>query len=87
MDKIIAMKLKKKVWGVPFFFLTSYKKKRSQGQQIEVTDIKNNTTTSYDSIHEAARVLNINHSIIFKYFSRNQKNPYKGKYTFKKIEG
>ena len=36
------------------------KKKMSeakQGQQIEVTDIKNNTTTSYNSIHEAARAL------------------------------
>jgi len=33
-------------------------------QAIEVTDIKNDTTISYDSICEAARVLNINKSRI-----------------------
>ena len=42
-------------------------------QAIEVTDIKNDTTTSYDSISEAAIALNINHSVIVMYFSRNQK--------------
>jgi group I intron endonuclease len=54
-------------------------------QAIEVIDSKNNTTTSYDSIKEAARVLNISHSVIVKYFSRNQQKPYKGRYTFKKV--
>ena len=54
-------------------------------QAIEVTDIKNNTTTSYDSINEAARALNINNARIVMYFSRNQKKPYKGQYTFKKL--
>jgi len=54
-------------------------------QQIEVTDIANNITTSYDSIHEAARALNIHQTVIDKYFYRNQKKPYKGKYTFKKL--
>jgi hypothetical protein len=54
-------------------------------QQIEVTDIKNNTTTCYDSISEAARALNINTSVIDMYFSRNQKKAYKGIYTFKKL--
>jgi len=54
-------------------------------QAIEVTDIKNNITTSYDSIHEAARALNIySHNIIRNYIKNNQKKPYKGKYTFKK---
>jgi len=52
-------------------------------QQIEVTDIKNNTTISYDSISEAARALNIKQSIITLYVIRNQKKPYKGQYTFK----
>ena len=42
-------------------------------QQIEVIDIKNNTTTSYDSISEVEIALNINRSVIVKYFSRNQK--------------
>lgn len=53
--------------------------------KIEVTDITNNNTTSYDSISEAARALNINKAIIAMYFSRNQQKPYKGIYTFKKV--
>ena len=57
----------------------------SSSQQIEVTDIQNNTTISYDSISEAARVLNINKSRISEYFSNNQQKPYKGQYIFKKI--
>jgi len=57
-------------------------------QVIEVTDIQNNTTTSYDSIHEATRALNLpSHKIISMYIIRNQQKPYKGKYTFKKIQG
>jgi len=55
-------------------------------QQIEVTDIKNNQTTTYDSISEASRALNISsHKIISMYFLRNQNKPYKGQYTFKKL--
>ena len=55
-------------------------------QQIEVTDITNNTTTSYDSISEAARALNLSsYKIISTYFKQNQKKPYKGQYTFKKV--
>ena len=58
---------------------------RSPSQAIEVTDIKNNTTTSYDSMSAAARALNIKKSIISEYFSKNQQKPYKGQYTFKKL--
>ena len=54
-------------------------------QQIEVTDIKNNITTSYDSIRSATRALNIHFKTISNYFLRNQKKPYKGHYIFKKI--
>ena len=54
-------------------------------QVIEITDIKNNITTSYDSMSEAARALNIDKSVINKYFSNNQQKPYKARYTFKKI--
>ena len=54
-------------------------------QQIEVTDITNNTTNYYDSIREAARALNIEKSVIVKYFTNNQTKPYKGQYTFKKL--
>src|SRR5205085_2004443 len=47
-------------------------KNQPNSQVIEVTDIANNTTISYDSICEAAKVLNIHHTSIVKYFSRNQ---------------
>jgi group I intron endonuclease len=53
-------------------------------QQIEVTDITNETTTSYNSIREAARVLNIHKSVIDNYFKNNQQKPYKGRYNFTK---
>jgi len=53
-------------------------------QVIEVTDITNNTTISYDSISEAAKALNIKQSTITNYILRNQHKPYKGIYTFKK---
>jgi len=54
-------------------------------QKIEVFDIENNVTTIYDSIHEAARALNIKHSVISTYFKNDQKKAYKGRYIFKKI--
>jgi len=55
-------------------------------QQIEVTDITNNTTTSYDSISAAAKALNLpSHKIISNYIIRNQNKPYKARYTFKKL--
>jgi len=54
-------------------------------QVIEVSDIKNNITTSYNSINEAATALNIKQSTITNYILRNQQKPYKGIYTFKKV--
>jgi len=57
----------------------------SPSQAIEVIDNKNNQTTTYDSIREAARALNIKQSRITMYFKNNQQKPYKGIYTFKKI--
>jgi group I intron endonuclease len=53
-------------------------------QPISVTDSELNIITNYNSIHEAARALNIKASIISKYFANNQQKPYKGRYTFKK---
>ncbi len=50
--------------------------------KIEVTDIELNTKTTYNSIHEAARALNINHCVISAYFRRNQIKPYKKRYVF-----
>jgi group I intron endonuclease len=56
-------------------------------QQIEVIDSKNNTTTTYDSIREAARALNLpNHCIISNYIKNNQQKPYKGQYTFRYLK-
>ena len=54
-------------------------------QQIEVTDSELNITTNYNSFSEAASALNIKPSIISMYFKNNQQNPYKGRYTFKKL--
>jgi len=43
----------------------------SSSQVIEVSDIKNNTTTSYNSMSEAARALNINQSSISMFLNKN----------------
>jgi hypothetical protein len=50
--------------------------------KIEVTDIELNTKTIYDSIHAAARALNIAQSRISMYFNRNQIKPLNGRYIF-----
>jgi len=58
----------------------------SPSQQIEVFDKENNQTTTYDSIHEAARALNLpSHKTITNYIKNNQQKLYKGRYTFKKV--
>ena len=54
----------------------NYGQPRTEGagrssQSIEVTDIKNNQTTTYDSINEVARALNINRTSIVMYFANN----------------
>jgi len=54
-------------------------------QAIEVFNKENNQTTTYDSISEAARALNISQSTITNYILRSQQKPYKGIYTFKKV--
>jgi hypothetical protein len=78
---------KKKLKGEnhPNYGKPKYEGSGKPSQQIEVTDITNNTTTYYISMHEAARALNLpNFNIIRNYILRNQQKPYKGKYTFKK---
>lgn len=57
----------------------------SPSQKIEVFDNITNLTTTYESILEAARTLNIRHSTISNYFARNQLKPFKGRYVFAKI--
>jgi hypothetical protein len=54
--------------------------------KIQVTDLETNVSTTYHSIHTAARALNIPQSRISMYFIRNQKKPFKGRYIFKKID-
>jgi len=49
----------------------SLKKRMSEAKpskQIEVTDSELNQTTTYDSINEAARALNINHALLLCIF-------------------
>ena len=60
-------------------------KNQLNSQQIQVLDEKTNQTTTYNSIREAARALNINNATIVQYFSNNQKKPYKNRYNFKKL--
>jgi hypothetical protein len=55
-----------------------------QAQKIEVTDLELKTKTTFGSIREAARALNIPHFCITKYFSQNQKKPYIKRYVFTK---
>ena len=63
----------------------SYGKNQPSSQKIEVTDLQTGISTSYNSINEAARALDINPRCITSYFSRNQQKPYKRRYTFFKI--
>jgi hypothetical protein len=78
---------KKKLKGEnhPNYGKPKYEGSGKPSQQIEVTDITNNTTTYYISMHEAARALNISYSVINMYFSRNQVKAYKGIYTFRRL--
>jgi hypothetical protein len=49
-------------------------------QKIQVFDIKNNLTTVYDSIGEAARALSCNESSIRTSLKNPLAKPYKGRY-------
>ena len=53
-------------------------------QVIEVLDLLENITISYNSMREASRVLNISPGIITTYFKQNQQKPYKARYVFTK---
>jgi hypothetical protein len=61
----------------------------SNHKKIEVFDLQENTTTSYNSISEAARALKINQARIVNYFSRNQQKvpPLSPPYYIKKKLG
>jgi hypothetical protein len=63
----------------------SNSKNHPNSKKIEVTDLELDTKTTYNSINEAARALNLPLSSISKYFTRNQIKPYKKRYVFTKI--
>jgi group I intron endonuclease len=54
-------------------------------QIISILDILTNIKTEYCSISEAAKALNIDKSIISRYFKNNRKSLYKKRYIFEKI--
>jgi hypothetical protein len=62
--------------------MRAWAKKSPKSQKIQVTDLELDTKTTFHSISEAARALNINQRTISNYFIRNQKKPYKGRYLF-----
>ncbi len=80
------MRSTKKGENHPLFGEPAHLKKNSAYQpnaiKIEVTDIELNTKTIYDSIHAAARALNIAQSRISMYFNRNQIKPLNGREIF-----
>jgi len=45
----------------------------SNRNKIEVFDLQEKITTTYNSIGEAAKALNFSHTVIVNYFARNQK--------------
>ena len=53
--------------------------------KIEVTDLKLNITTNFDSIYAVSRSLVIGSNTIANYLKRNQKSPYKGRFIFKRV--
>jgi len=70
----------------PNFNKARYDGSGRPSQQIEVTDVKTNNKTSYNSMSEAAKALNLtSYKAISDYFRQNRKKPYKGQYIFKKI--
>lgn len=53
---------------------------------IEVIDLKQNTTTFYPSMSQAAKTLNISTTAIVNFFIKNQIKPHKSRYLLKKVE-
>lgn len=53
---------------------------------IEVMDLETNIKTIYPSMNETGRALGVASGSIRMYFSRNSKNPFKGRYVLTKID-
>jgi hypothetical protein len=60
-------------------------KNQPNSVKIEVMDLELDTKTTYNSINETARALNIRQSSISKYFLNNREKPIKGRYIFLRI--
>jgi hypothetical protein len=63
--------------------LKSSLSKPSNRKKIEVFDLQEKTTTTYNSISAAARALNIPQSSISSYLAFNRTNPFKKRYLFR----
>lgn len=66
-------------------FLDKLSKGQSSSIQIEVTDAKTNTSTTYHAIRAAARALSIDRRYIEHYIYLKQTKPVLGRYTFKLV--
>jgi group I intron endonuclease len=62
----------------------SYSKNQPNSLKIVVTDLELDTKTTYNSIRAAAKAINLQHSIISKYFKNNRIKPFRGRYVFTK---
>lgn len=65
--------------------LTKLSKSQSSGIQVEVTDTKTNTSTTYHAIRAAARALDIDKRYIEHYIYLKQDKPVLGRYVFKLV--
>jgi group I intron endonuclease len=54
-------------------------------KKVEALNLETNITTTYSSIRQAARALNISHTAILKNLNSKFRKPYKGRYIFKYI--
>lgn len=66
-------------------YLAKLSKGQSSGINVEVTDIKTNTSTIYHAIRAAARALNIDKRYIEHYIYLKQDKPVLGRYIFKLV--
>ena len=64
-------------------FLTKLSKGQPNGIEVEVTDLKTNSTSIYHAIKAAARALDIDKRYIEHYIYLKQDKPVLGRYTFK----
>jgi Fic family protein len=79
--QLLAKKLKQQ--NSDAMFISRAEGAGKLSQKIEVFDLQENTTTTYNSLSEAARALNIPRSSIRKNLQSKNSISYKGQYIFK----